>query len=314
MGRKKTFIERPSADISWCDGCSYFVLLDILAKAIEKFGKEKYGSDYSREGILKEFVAFSGIGCSGRIAGYLNFKQTAHCEHGRALPSATAFSLVSDLDNMVNGKEPYVLVFMGDGDGGAIGGNHLIHAARRNVDVVAFEMNNRGYSMTGYQPGPTTPMGNVRDYDPFGKISEDLDLAKLVMDGCEAPYVARGVLAGGYLDQAEEIIIHAIKNPGFSFVEFISHCPRHVKSEKGKGKMKANEFKELCNERCMPIEESQKGLSYNEIVKQIGGKIPIGILRDDTSRESYNQGYLKVVEKVQKPPVVAVKEFLQGKK
>ena len=158
-------------------------------------------------------VVVSGIGCSARISGYLDF-HTMHTLHGRALAFATGVKL--------SRPELTVLVPMGDGDACAIGGNHFIHAARRNIDVTAIIMNNNIYGMTGGQYSPLTEYGDLATTAPYGNIDHSFDVVKLAT-GAGASFVARTTTY--HVNPMIKILEKAIMHKGFSVVEVLSQCP-----------------------------------------------------------------------------------------
>jgi len=160
-----------------------------------------------------EIVAVSGIGCFGRATGYLDF-HTIHTTHGRALAFATGIKLMK--------PEMNVFVLMGDGDAAAIGGNHLIHSARRDLDLIAIVANNSIYGMTGGQVSPTTPERARTTTTPEGCKERPFDLCNLVM-AAGASYVARWTTAHPL--QLKSSIKEAINHDGFSFIEVLSQCP-----------------------------------------------------------------------------------------
>lgn len=186
----------------WCPGCGNGIVMSAFARAMEKLG-------YSQD----ETMVVSGIGCSSRISGYLDFN-TLHTAHGRALAFATGAKLAEPKMNM--------FVFMGDGDAAAIGGNHLIHACRRNIDMTAIIINNHIYGMTGGQFSPTTPKGKKATTAPYGSIDREFDLVDLVK-GAGATYIARGDIF--HTHTLTNLIVEAAQHKGFSVVEVISTCP-----------------------------------------------------------------------------------------
>ena len=157
----------------WCPGCGNGIVLGSLIRAIDSIGLKK-----------DEIVLVSGIGCSGRMPVYVDFN-TLHATHGRALTFATGIKLAN--------PSLTVIVVMGDGDATAIGGNHLIHAARRNLDINAIIINNRIYGMTGGQHSPTTPYGAFTTTSTFGHIEHAFSIAELVVTAGGA-FVARGTV------------------------------------------------------------------------------------------------------------------------
>lgn len=185
-----------------CPGCGHGVVLAALLRAIGKSGLSK-----------NEIVLTSGIGCASRIPGYVDF-HTIHTTHGRALTFSTGVA--------VSRPEFRVICVMGDGDATAIGGNHLIHAARRNVDITAIVLNNHIYGMTGGQASPTTPQGSLATTAPYGSIERPFDIVALGM-AAGASFVARGSVADPV--RLEGMIAKALKVKGFSLVEAVSTCP-----------------------------------------------------------------------------------------
>jgi 2-oxoglutarate ferredoxin oxidoreductase subunit beta len=188
----------------WCPGCGHGTIMASMIRAIEGLGIKK-----------NDIVMVSGIGCSSRICGYLDF-HTMHTLHGRALAFATGVKL--------SRPELTLLVPMGDGDAFAIGGNHLIHAARRNIDVTAIIMNNNIYGMTGGQYSPSTGFGDFASTSPYGNIDRSFDVVKLAM-GAGATFVAR--TTAYHVSSMIKILQQAITHKGFSVVEVLSQCPTY---------------------------------------------------------------------------------------
>jgi 2-oxoglutarate ferredoxin oxidoreductase subunit beta len=188
----------------WCAGCGHGIVLNGLIRAVEKLGIDK-----------SDIVMVSGIGCSSRIAGYLDF-HTLHTLHGRALAFATGVKL--------SRPELNVIVPMGDGDALAIGGNHFIHAARRNINVTAIVMNNRIYGMTGGQTSPLSGYGTLASTAPYTSIDQSFDVVQLA-SAAGATFVARSTAF--HVQQMTEIIQEAILHKGFSVVEVMSQCPTY---------------------------------------------------------------------------------------
>ena len=186
----------------WCAGCGLGSVLSCFAFALDELDL----------GITDVGVV-SGIGCTGRIAGYINL-DSYHTTHGRAIPFATGLVLSQ--------PKKKVVVFSGDGDLFAIGGNHFIHAARRNIDVTVLCVNNFNYGMTGGQFGPTTPVGARATTAPYGNYENPFNLPYLAVSS-GAVYVARWTT----LDtrRLKQAMVEAIAKPGFTFVEIIAPCP-----------------------------------------------------------------------------------------
>jgi len=186
----------------WCPGCGNGIVMGSLVKAIDKLQLDR-----------DKTVIVSGIGCSSRASGYLDFN-TLHTTHGRALAFATGIKMVN--------PELTVFVLMGDGDSTAIGGNHFIHAARRNIDLNAIIFNNNIYGMTGGQYSPLTPPGSRATTAPYGTVERSFDLAELAK-AAGATYVARSTTY--HTKPLANLIGSAVNNNGFSVVEAMTQCP-----------------------------------------------------------------------------------------
>ncbi len=186
----------------WCSGCGLGTALSCFTYALDELDLD-----------AEDVGVVSGIGCTGRIAGYLNL-DSYHTTHGRAIPFATGLA--------VSQPKKKVVVFSGDGDLFAIGGNHFIHAARRNVNMTVLCVNNFNYGMTGGQYGPTTPIGARGTTAPYGNYENPFNLPYLAAS-CGAVYVARWTSL--HARRLKEAMIEAIMKPGFTFVEIVSPCP-----------------------------------------------------------------------------------------
>lgn len=185
----------------WCSGCGIGIVMSGLIRAIDRMG------------LAKDDVAVvSGIGCTGRMPVYLDFN-TMHTTHGRALAFATGLKLARPRLN--------VIVVMGDGDALAIGGNHFIHAARRNIDLTAIVVNNSIYGMTGGQVSPTTPPDSRATTAPYGSIEQPLPVCELAI-AAGASYVARTTVY--HATEMDKVIEAAIRKNGFGLVEVASYC------------------------------------------------------------------------------------------
>jgi 2-oxoglutarate ferredoxin oxidoreductase subunit beta len=186
----------------WCPTCGIGVSVNCFAKALEKC-----------EIPLDELAVVSGIGCTGRVAGYVKV-DSFHTTHGRAIPFATGLKLAN--------PKLHVVVFSGDGDLVAIGGNHFLNAARRNIDLTVICINNFNYAMTGGQLAPTTPEGSILTTSPFGSYEEPFNLPFLA-ESAGAVYVARWTSLHIY--NQTNAMVEAIKKPGFTFIEILAPCP-----------------------------------------------------------------------------------------
>ncbi len=196
----------------WCPGCGHGTVLNSLLRAVEELGLSK-----------NEIVMVSGIGCSARISGYVDV-HTLHTLHGRALAFATGVKLSK--------PELNVIVPMGDGDALAIGGNHFIHAARRNIAMTAIVMNNRIYGMTGGQFSPLTGVGGMASTAPYASIDRSFDVVEMAK-AAGATFVAR--TTAFHAKEATKILRDAILHDGFSVVEILSQCPTHYGRKNKKG-------------------------------------------------------------------------------
>jgi len=186
----------------WCSGCGIGTVFSCVLAAIRKSGY-----------ALDDVAMVSGIGCTGRMAGYIKV-DSYHTTHGRAIPFATGLKLAR--------PEGAVLVASGDGDLVAIGGNHFIHAARRNMDLTVICVNNLNYGMTGGQQAPSTPFGAKTTTSQSGSPEEPFDFCQLAA-ACGAVYVSRWTSI--HIRRMTESITRAMLKPGFSFVEVLTACP-----------------------------------------------------------------------------------------
>jgi 2-oxoglutarate ferredoxin oxidoreductase subunit beta len=186
----------------WCPGCGIGTTVNCFTRALDESGYD-----------LDKLAIVSGIGCTGRVAGYLNL-DSFHTTHGRAIPFATGLQLAR--------PDLKVVVYSGDGDLTAIGGNHLIHAARRNADLLVVCVNNFTYGMTGGQVTPTTFRPAVASTTPYGAFEETFNLPMLV-DSCGATYVARWTAY--HVRQLAKSMSEALQKTGFRFIEILAPCP-----------------------------------------------------------------------------------------
>ena len=186
----------------WCPGCGLGTTVNCFVRAVDSV-------DIPQDQIS----VVSGIGCTGRVAGYLKL-DSFHTTHGRPIPFATGLKLAN--------PKLKVVVYSGDGDLFAIGGNHFIHAARRNMDLTVICVNNFTYGMTGGQVTPTTPIDAIASTTPFGNFENPFNLAFLA-ESAGAVYVARWTTF--HVRQIIKAMKEAIQKRGFSFVEILSPCP-----------------------------------------------------------------------------------------
>lgn len=251
----------------WCPGCGHGILMRDVAQAIDNLGLDKH-----------KVCIVSGIGCSSRAAGYMDF-DTIHTTHGRAIAFATGIKLAN--------PELHVIVITGDGDAAAIGGNHLIHAARRNIDLTVVVFNNNIYGMTGGQYSPTTPTGDFGTTAPYGNIDLAFDIPALAQ-AAGATYTARGTAY--HVPQTVKLIENGILNKGFSIIDCVSVCPTYYGRKNKKGgavdMMKWQKDNSLDVKKAETMTEEEKC-----------GKLIIGQLYHKTKPE-YTAEYQKLIEKV----------------
>lgn len=250
----------------WCPGCGHGIIMRGIAEAIEKLGYDK-----------QKVCIISGIGCSSRAPGYMDFN-TLHTTHGRALAFATGVKLAN--------PDLKVIVISGDGDATAIGGNHLIHAARRNIDITTIIFNNNIYGMTGGQYSPTTPHGDLGTTAPYGNVDNVFDICRLA-EGAGATYVARGTVY--HAKQLEKNIENALENKGFSVVEGISICPTYY----GRKNRKGDAAEMMMNLKDTTLDKKVAAKLPRDKVE---GKLIIGEFVNKSQPE-FCEEYHKVVDK-----------------
>lgn len=252
----------------WCPGCGHGIVLKGLLRAIDACELEK-----NRTAIV------SGIGCASRLPGYVDFN-TLHTAHGRAAAFATGIKMAQPDMN--------VLVVGGDGDGVAIGGNHFIHACRRNIDMTYVIMNNFIYGMTGGQFSPCTPTGDKASTTPYGNPDPTFDISKLAI-GAGATFVAR--TTAYHATQIDKLIAEGIRHKGMAIIEVLDDCPttygRRNKFRSVVDMMKR--FKELA----VPV---AKAATMSK--EELDGKIVTGILHRE-ERPEYCEQYAEVIKRAQ---------------
>lgn len=251
----------------WCPGCGHGIVMKGLIRAIDALALDR------------DMTAIvSGIGCASRLPGYLDFC-TLHTTHGRGVAFATGIKMAKPGMN--------VICVGGDGDGVAIGGNHFIHACRRNIDMTYLIMNNHIYGMTGGQFSPTTPFGARASTTPYGNPDPPFDIARLAI-GAGATFVARGTAF--HASQIDKLLVEAIRHKGFSVVEILDSCPTTFG--------RRNKFKsviEMMNhlkEIAVPVAAADKMSA-----EQLQGKVLTGVLHREDKPE-YVEEYGRLVERV----------------
>jgi 2-oxoglutarate ferredoxin oxidoreductase subunit beta len=198
------YFRRDRLPTIFCSGCGIGITINSFLKGLE-----------SAEMNLNNISLVSGIGCSSRVPGYLKC-DSLHTTHGRAISFATGLK--------IGNPDLNIVVFTGDGDASAIGGNHLIHAARRNINLTVICINNNIYGMTGGQVSPTSPEGSLATTAPYGSIDTPFNLIKLVISA-GATFAGRWTTAHPL--QLSKTIKNGLLNDGFSFIEVVSQCPTY---------------------------------------------------------------------------------------
>ena len=251
----------------WCAGCGHGIITASIIRAIDKIGIDR-----------NKVVLVSGIGCSSRAPVYFDFN-TLHTTHGRAIPFATGVKLAN--------PELTVIVITGDGDATAIGGNHFIHACRRNIDLNLIVYNNNIYGMTGGQCSPTTPSEKKSSTTPYGNMDNPFDICSLAA-GAGASFVAR-VTAHGIM-KTDKTIEKAIKHKGLCVIDAISQCETYFGRP---NKLGTNvDMMKFQKENSITIEKAEK-LSPEEKA----GKIITGIFVEKDIPE-YSANYRQALQNI----------------
>ena len=260
----KRFIRERFFPHLWCGGCGHGIVLNALLHSVDEMDLDQ-----------SSLCMVSGIGCSARISGYVDF-HTMHTMHGRALACATGLKMA----------KPSLTVFvpMGDGDATAIGGNHFIHACRRNIDLTAIVLNNRIYGMTGGQFSPLSGAGVLAATAPYGNIDPAFDIVNLAL-GAGASFVAR--TTAYHVREIGDLIKKATRHKGFSVLEVLVQCPTYFGRKNQAGG--AVEMLEYYRDQSAPL--GSKKLEENP------GLIPRGVFREET-RPEYCDEYAKMAAKV----------------
>ncbi|HJP34290.1 MAG TPA: thiamine pyrophosphate-dependent enzyme [Candidatus Latescibacteria bacterium] len=224
---------RPGAEATtFCPGCGDGVIAHSVLRAIDDDGAD-----------MDDFVFVCGIGCAGWIPSPYFHADTLHTTHGRPLAFATGVKLAR--------PQAGVIVISGDGDLSAIGGNHLIHAARRDLDLTVICVNNRIYGMTGGQVAPTTPEGVGTVTTPYGAEGRPFDLCRLV-EAAGATYVSRWTTAQPRF--ITRSVKRALTHEGFAFIEVMSQCPVHFGKLSGEGS--AVRMHEIMQDQSVPLRQA----------------------------------------------------------
>jgi 2-oxoglutarate ferredoxin oxidoreductase subunit beta len=254
----------------WCSGCGIGIVMGALIRAIDHLGLDN-----------DKVALVAGIGCTARMPGYLDFN-TLHTTHGRALAFATGLKIAR--------PDMKVIAIMGDGDALAIGGNHFIHAARRNLGITALVVNNAIYGMTGGQYSPTTPLGGRATTAPYGNIEPPFPICELAI-AAGATYVARSTVYHAL--ELDKYLAEAIAKDGFSVIEAVSYCHTTFGRLNKLGtatdmmrSLKDNSIPKSALDRLTPEEQAAN-------TKIVRGKFI------DIERPQYTQVYANLITRVQ---------------
>jgi len=253
----------------FCPGCGGGTVLNVFAHAIADLGLDP-----------KDIISVTGIGCSSWIPSPYYKADTLHVLHGRAIAFATGVKIIK--------PKMKVVVIAGDGDIGAIGGNHFIHAARRNIGLAVFLVNNSIYAMTGGQVAPSTPQGVPATTTPYGNPEPNFDFTQLAI-AAGASYAARWTTY--HVFQLLKSMQRAISKKGFSFVEVVSQCP--VSYGKMIGKHSASDFLRVYQECSINV---KKAASMK--AEELKNKIIVGEFVDQ-DREEFTEALNKINKKAQ---------------
>lgn len=253
----------------WCPGCGCGMVTGAFLRVMMDLGMTR-----------EKTVVVAGIGCSSRAVGYMDLN-TVHTLHGRAIAFATGVKMARpDFD---------VIVFTGDGDGAAIGGNHLIHACRRNIDITCVLFNNQVYGMTGGQMSPTMNLGDKATTAPYGNVEPSFDLCNLTQ-AAGATFVARGIAAR--IRQMEKLIKDGIEHTGFSFIEAMVPCP----TEYGRRNPPSGVCDMLDQQRECTVSKARADAMSAE---DLNGKIISGVLYRDKKKPEFQRAYADMSAAVQ---------------
>jgi 2-oxoglutarate ferredoxin oxidoreductase subunit beta len=254
----------------WCAGCGIGIVMGSILRSVERL-------DLNQDDV----AVISGIGCTGRMPVYMDFN-TMHTTHGRALAFATGLKMAR--------PEMEIIVVMGDGDALAIGGNHFIHAARRNIDLTAIVVNNNIYGMTGGQSSPTTPLNAISATAPHGHIEQPFPVCELAI-AAGAAFVARSTVY--HAMQLDKFVERAIRKQGFAVVEAVSYC--HTTFGRANQLKTPVQMMKVLKENSITIQAAEK----------LGDEIPAdhivrGVFLDEEKPE-FTELYDKVIEQAHGP-------------
>ncbi len=252
----------------WCPGCGHGIVMKGLIRAMDTCGLDRNNT-----------ALISGIGCASRLPGYIDVC-TLHTAHGRAAAFATGIKMAK--------PDMTVLCVGGDGDGTAIGGNHFIHACRRNIDITYVIMNNNIYGMTGGQFSPCTPTGMKASTTPYGNPDPTFDISNLAI-GAGATFVAR--TTSYHATQIDKLIAEGIQHKGMAVIEVLDDCPTtYGRRNKFRNVL---EMMKLRKENAVPVAAAAKMTA-----EQLEGKFLTGVLFKE-ERPEYTDQYAKLIARVQ---------------
>jgi 2-oxoglutarate ferredoxin oxidoreductase subunit beta len=255
----------------WCPGCGNGSIGNALLQAIKRLNLDP-----------RKIVLISGIGCNGYLTRYLRFDDL-HVLHGRTPAVATGLKMAR--------PELKVVAVQGDGDAAAIGGNHLIHAARRNIAITTIVSNNFIYGRTGGQYGPTTPTGALSTTSPYGLNEPPFDLCDLMV-AAGATFVARGTAY--HVVPLIDFLERGLSHPGFAFIEVVTQCPTSFGRKNPEAGMTGPEMLKWQKENSISIEKAK-----NMPKESLNGKILTGVFVD-TVRPEFSAEYEKLRRRAQK--------------
>ncbi len=254
----------------WCAGCGIGIVMGSILRSVERLELNQ-----------DDVAVISGIGCTGRMPVYMDFN-TMHTTHGRALAFATGLKMAR--------PEMEIIVVMGDGDALAIGGNHFIHAARRNIDLTAIVVNNNIYGMTGGQSSPTTPLESYSATAPYGHIEQPFPVCDLAV-ASGAAFVARGTVY--HAIQLDKLIEKAMRKRGFAVVEAVSYC--HTTFGRANNMRSPLLMMRMLRDNSISVQEAKKmgdELPADKIIR--------GVLHDEDKPE-FTELYDQVIERAHGP-------------
>ena len=253
------YLRKAALPLIFCPGCGDGTVLNIFLRAVDEMG------------VFKDLALVGGIGCSGWLPTYLQ-ADVLHVLHGRAIPFATGLKLTD--------PRRKVVVFTGDGDCIGIGGNHFIHAARRNIDLTVIMLNNGIYGMTGGQVAPTTPLSKRTQTSPYGNVEFPFDVCELAK-AAGATYVARWTVT--HPRPLLSAIQEGMEHRGFSFIEVISQCPTQA-GRYMEGTSNPGELLSLMKKRALPVDQARQLAPL-----ELEGRIVVGILHHVQNKKELSQ-------------------------